>query len=175
MIKIIYICIIASILSSCDAFTGAVPSIGLGDKQSNISRSTNNGNGVGRDARVDLALNAGDDKSKQYNDSNLKSSDTNTDNQIDTSQDTTKFSIGGEHTDNSIKSQTSHTRSNTNDDSYSAQNLVINNAEKITSKIFDFINTNIRIFIDMFLFWLGGYITLKRYFRWEKIFNDRTK
>ena len=125
---------VMSLLASCSGLNPLKTYFDIGDKQTQSSTSTNNGNGFGRDAKLDFNLNADENKSKQYSDSNIRSEDSNTDNQIETTQDTTKFSVGGEHTDKSMKSQhtITQTKSDTDDDNYVGKSISINNTDNVT-------------------------------------------
>lgn len=148
-------------LSSCSGLSSFIPSLDLSDKQS-VSGGGSGNNGIGEaKANINLA----DNNSKHYERSNIKSNDTNATNTSNVDLGDNKFSIGGKHLDNSIKTNKSTTKTNTNDDNYNASNIVINNAEAIADKIFNFIEYNFNAIIMIAAFILGGYIrekTIKR-------------
>ena len=154
--KILILTTLLVMLSSCGTLGKLVPSFAnQKDNQQNSSHSTNNGNGVGRDARVGLALSAGDNKSKSYADSNIKSKDFNLDNPM--SLDESSYSIGGKHLDNSIKQIFSDSMSNSN--RYNGQNIVVNPKDSLSQQlitfIIDFMNSYFTGIFSVLCFYCG--------------------
>ena len=177
MMKYILIIIMCVSLNGC-FLTGAGETIfDVGDKQSSSSESRNLGNGAGRDIGAKVALNAGDDKSNTYKDSNIKSDDKNTDNNIKSSLDKTNFSIGGNHKDYSQNEQNTKTdtRSKSDDTSYDSENMIVNMGERISNQVIRIIESNLNAIIVVISFMLGGYISLKRrdkYIKSTKVIDD---
>lgn len=98
-------------ISSC----GMLP--GTGKANFNLSKGDKidgGGKGTYGVGEAKASLNFSDNNSKNYERSNIKSKDTS--NQLKSSQDKTKFSIGGKHTDLSKNMLKNDTRNNTADD-----------------------------------------------------------
>lgn len=98
-------------ISSCGILPGmeqASLDLSKGDK---ISGGGSGTQGIGE---AKASLNFSDNNSKNYERSNIKSKDTS--NQLTSSQDKTKFSIGGKHTDLSKNMLKNNIKNNTDDD-----------------------------------------------------------
>lgn len=98
------------------------------DNQENSSSSTNNGNGTGRDANLNLkGVISGDDVSKNFNNSNIKSDDKNASNNNDNEAATGSKNVLGNLEDNSQNQTTSNSSTTSNSDTY--QNSTIHNCD----------------------------------------------
>lgn len=117
-ILILVLMVVCFALQGCEALSGAMPGVDIGDKQNHSSTSTNNGNGAGRDLKAKLALNNGDDKSSSFYDSNVKQNNTSNANEVETGQG--KNQLAGYLSDES--SNVSNTKTSTKND-----NSVVNN------------------------------------------------
>ena len=110
-----------AILCSCSALESAFPNINLADKQEHSSTSTNSGQGAGRDIKAKVGLVNGQDKSSNFDNSNVKQTNTSTDNKIESGQGKTQAVLGN-LSDNS--KNTTQTNSSTKNNS---NNSVVNN------------------------------------------------
>ncbi|QEO58308.1 hypothetical protein [Francisella marina] len=145
------ICIIISLLASCSMMPDSLPSIG--------SKSISGGASGGTVGEASVKATAGD--SESYERSIVDKTETTQKQENETSQD--KMQVAGYIKDQSKNSSSTHTKTATDDDTYTAS--VINFAETIQNRIFSFIENNFNALILVFIFWLGGMVrerTIKR-------------
>ena len=118
LIMMLYLC-----LSSCGDVGKLMPSLGYEKDNQSTSSADTLSQSIGY---ASVSMTAGKNKSRSYNKSNIKSSDLNTESELNQSTSATNY--GGTHTDNSYKSLLSTTNKDNKKTSYnSSANQVIYN------------------------------------------------
>lgn len=152
MKKYIFIILISFLLTSCGTVGKLLPSFAYNkDNQSNSSSDT-----LSQSVEyANLALSAGDNKSKNYNKSNIKSRDLNSNSTNEWGNK--NYLLNGKISDFSKKYFFEHDRSGTRDSSYTGSSIVVHN-DSMSAEILNFVFSACMGFYTLGVFLLGWYI-----------------